>query len=749
MLTGATDIFAFVFFLSIGLSISLITSRVNSARNLAAQFASSLTLEQESLNTVIEIIPDIVMIYDQTGKLIQLNRIARAIMSVDRNNESLAKAQQAYNIRTPTGEPFPLDEIPIARALRGETVSGVKVCYISQTGEQLISLASAAPLYDTNGVIRRVIATAHPITDLIKAEREASARANELDAIFEAITDGLVVYDNDWRILRTNTAWRKLLGLAEDEDNDYTSLSLHERFMRTAPHLLDGQAISAEQGDHQFLHRQLFLARTPFDVQFRTMEGQERIISTGGASIRTTSGESSGAVAVLRDVTEQRKLEQRTHEALQALLAMARIVVQGPGDAPAEEHTDSSAQAIAQQLATLTQQVLGCERLSIHTIDPQTDLMQPLTTAGVAEEHREQLWTSQASGRRFSEVMSPAFAQRLRAQEAIVLDMQQSPWNQLPNPYGLWQVLMAPMYLDGALIGLLSLDYGGSQHEYTTQEIGLAQAVAQLASLVLERERLLKKWAKAQARSLALHVANEQMDDFLGIAGHELKTPLTTIKGSVQLSQRWVERLTQDTKTLSPDQVKNVQALEHMLFRANRACKVLERVIADLLDVSRIRAGVLQLLLQSHDLGELVQTVVEDQHQITPSRTIVVQKPSIPVMVIVDADRIGQVITNYLSNALKYSPAHSPVSLSLAIEGTEVRVSVHDEGSGIKAAEQKHIWERFYRVKDIEVQSGSGVGLGLGLHICITIIHQHGGLVGMESEHGVGSTFWFTLPVAQ
>src|SRR5258708_31366697 len=125
MITGTTTSFTFIFFLSIGLSISLFTSRVNSARRLAAQFASSLTLEQESLNKVIENIPDMVIIYDQTGKLIQLNRAAQTLMPADRGNETLPEALEIYNIRSTTGEPIPLSEIPVARALRGQTVSGV------------------------------------------------------------------------------------------------------------------------------------------------------------------------------------------------------------------------------------------------------------------------------------------------------------------------------------------------------------------------------------------------------------------------------------------------------------------------------------------------------------------------------------------------------------------------------------------------------------------------------------------------
>ncbi len=106
----------------------------------------------------------------------------------------------------------------------------------------------------------------------------------------------------------------------------------------------------------------------------------------------------------------------------------------------------------------------------------------------------------------------------------------------------------------------------------------------------------------------------------------------------------------------------------------------------------------------------------------------------------------SQVVNNYLSNALKYSEAARPVEVKVEIRDGVARVSVHDQGPGLSPEEQERIWERFYRVPGIQVQSGSGVGLGLGLHISRIIIERQGGSIGVESEQGKGSTFWFTLP---
>jgi signal transduction histidine kinase len=174
----------------------------------------------------------------------------------------------------------------------------------------------------------------------------------------------------------------------------------------------------------------------------------------------------------------------------------------------------------------------------------------------------------------------------------------------------------------------------------------------------------------------------------------------------------------------------------------------LNRLVNDLVDVSRIQAGRLELHVARADLTAIVRDAVEEQRQAAPARTLALQLPTERcVSVIVDADRIGQVVTNYLTNALKYSPEDRPVDVGITVDRHEARVWVRDEGLGLPPEEQEGIWERFHRAQGIEVQSGSGIGLGLGLHICRTIIERHQGQVGVESARGTGSTFWFSLPL--
>jgi signal transduction histidine kinase len=222
-----------------------------------------------------------------------------------------------------------------------------------------------------------------------------------------------------------------------------------------------------------------------------------------------------------------------------------------------------------------------------------------------------------------------------------------------------------------------------------------------------------------------------QKDVFLSIASHELRTPLTTTKAMFQLLARRLRRLG--------------VAEEVPLYRITESIQRMERLISDLIDGSRIEAGKLALTLQPLDLAGLCTEIVEMQIA-SLDRAITLSVPTHAPLVMADSDRMAQVISNLITNAAKYSAQECPVELTLTYNERAVRVAVTDRGVGIPAERLAHVFERFYRVPEVAVQSGSGVGLGLGLYIASNIIEQHHGRIGVESIAGKGSTFWFELP---
>jgi signal transduction histidine kinase len=326
------------------------------------------------------------------------------------------------------------------------------------------------------------------------------------------------------------------------------------------------------------------------------------------------------------------------------------------------------------------------------------------------------------------------------------------------SDFGIRYRLIAPMQLDEQLVGTLIIGKSGADVTYTPEEIALVKAIARLVVQVIERVRLTNEWMATRTNELALREANRRFDAFLSIASHELRTPLTTIRGNVQLALRRMEKLrSQFPQQLArPDSYEQItRSLERVhepLMHAIQRTGVQDRMISDLLDASRIRADKLELVMHPVDLTELLREIVEDLRYLASDRQILLHLPATkPVAIMADADRIGQVVNNYLTNALRYSAAERPVEISLEIiqGGTMACVAVRDQGSGIAPEDLEHIWERFYRAHDTAKQYDTGAGLGLGLYISRTIIEQHSGQVGVASAKDKGTTFWFTLPLAQ
>jgi signal transduction histidine kinase len=267
----------------------------------------------------------------------------------------------------------------------------------------------------------------------------------------------------------------------------------------------------------------------------------------------------------------------------------------------------------------------------------------------------------------------------------------------------------------------------------------LGLALVRQGLMVVENESLRRE------REEALRETTAQMEIFLGITGHELKNPLASLKLTLQLVERRIRRLLRRDRL----EITDVTPLLEPVAQAEQQEERLDRLVSDLLDIERIHAGRLDLHLAQVDLAPIVREAVEEQRQMHPERTIVLECPAeLQVPVMADAQRIGQAVTNYLTNALKYSPADRPVTVGLQVDDQQARIWVRDLGPGLAPEEQEQIWERYYRVQGVEVQSGSGVELGLGLHVCRTIIELHHGQVGIQSARGAGATFWFSLPLA-
>jgi len=273
--------------------------------------------------------------------------------------------------------------------------------------------------------------------------------------------------------------------------------------------------------------------------------------------------------------------------------------------------------------------------------------------------------------------------------------------------------------------------------DYFVAALYRAIQTRQLRRQVAEQQRALEEHARSlekavQERTRELIAANAAKDEFLSMASHELKTPLSSLKGMTQLLRRKLERAG------SSDVIRLV-SMENSIRR-------MELLVNDLLNISFIEMGMFVLHKQPTDINELCRRLVDEYIVGTnPPPVVEVDLPAEKIEMAIDVDRFGQVIINLLSNARKYSSA--PIRLSVRVEDEQCIISVSDDGVGIPPEVLPHIFERFYRVPGIEVQRGSSIGLGLGLYISNQIVERHGGRIDVQSTPGKGSVFSVVLPL--
>jgi PAS domain S-box-containing protein len=224
----------------------------------------------------------------------------------------------------------------------------------------------------------------------------------------------------------------------------------------------------------------------------------------------------------------------------------------------------------------------------------------------------------------------------------------------------------------------------------------------------------------------------QQKDDFIGIASHELKTPVTSIKAYTQVLERML---------LKKGESKEASMISRMDAQLNR----LTSLIGDLLDVTKINSGKLQFNDREFDFNPMVKELVEDLQRTTEKHTLIENYTETGI-VYGDKERIGQVITNLITNAIKYSPQADKIIIYTALKDSEVTLCVQDFGIGISKDKLKRVFEQFYRVSG-DMQH-TFPGLGLGLYISSEIIKREGGRIWVTSNEGKGSTFCFALPVS-
>ncbi len=328
----------------------------------------------------------------------------------------------------------------------------------------------------------------------------------------------------------------------------------------------------------------------------------------------------------------------------------------------------------------------------------------------------------------------PSYIQHLEAQEPeLVASMN---WYGTEDTFTQAQ-LAAPMCVGDRVIGALSVQ-SYEPYAYSDADVEVIATIASQAAVALENVRLYEQLAASRQRlasALAdLRETDRVKDYFLSAASHELKTPLTLVKGQLQLIEQETVRIGDNPR------------ISRFTRVALRNVERMRRLIEGLLDVSRLDTGQMRLEMGPVDLAELARSVAESFEGHGYRAVVVSDIPDQSVPVLGDTDRLEQVLLNLLSNAQEYSPAGGKILLQVRADAGMGRVSVSDNGQGVPADDLERVFERFFQSSGTSVKRRSG-GMGLGLYISRGIVEAHGGRIWAESEPGKGSTFTFELPL--
>ncbi|MFI5271726.1 MAG: PAS domain S-box protein, partial [Ktedonobacterales bacterium] len=486
------------------------------------------------------------------------------------------------------GTPFPSEQCPLLQVIRTGRPERVEDdCFTRKDGSLFPVAYVSSPIVTGGAIVGAVLAfhdiTAHKQLDeaLRRSEREAASRASQLLAIFESIADAVLVYDREGRILQTNAADAEIFAALERPDSPLRTLDQRDRNFSYLDEY--GRPIPTDQWPTaRVLSGEVLRGASAVDLLVRDHDGHEVVMNASGAPIRDAEGQIVGGVLIGRDVTQRRRLEAQTREALSALMAMAEALVADV--AGATEQTPFSTPNMARRLADLTRAVMACEWVSIISVEPDTAEMRAVAIAGLTAE-QEQVWFANwPKAGHISDFLPPALTARLEAGEAIHIDRSQPPFNRWNNPFGSRTLLVIPMRVGDRHLGEMSLDYGAADRHFTTEEFAMGGAVAKLAAQIIERERLVRDRELARANALALAETTRRMDEFLSVAAHELKTPVTNSRLAVTLAADTLRASVAQAEDAQDALANTLEPIRRLLERTESHIERLSRLVTDVLD---------------------------------------------------------------------------------------------------------------------------------------------------------------------
>ena len=284
-----------------------------------------------------------------------------------------------------------------------------------------------------------------------------------------------------------------------------------------------------------------------------------------------------------------------------------------------------------------------------------------------------------------------------------------------------------------ANVNLITRGYSSGGLDYISKPVDMNILLLKVKTFyrIYEQSRALNEMQTKLLEEIEFRKeAERKKDEFISIASHELKTPMTSIKGYIQLLERSLDK-------------EDLETTRVRLHKVQNQVEKLNLLVADLLDISKIESGKLKFNKKYFSFDKILDHIVEIMEQANPQVKFI-KKGQINTEIFGDEMRIEQVIINCITNAIKYAPDSDEVHFTSELRGDEIYFSVKDFGIGMAKEHQQQIFDKFYRVEET---SERFQGLGIGLYICQEIIERHEGKIGVNSEPDEGSEFYFTIPL--
>lgn len=522
-----------------------------------------------------------------------------------------------------------------------------------------------------------------------------------LRAIIESSSDYIYMKDRDWRYVAMNSATVGIIGKPISEIIGKTDFEIFPEHV--ALKIRDREEKVIAGGVSRI-----------FEETYRH-EGRTLHLSTAKNICRDEAGNITGIVGISRDITEQKQ-----YELGEAFLA--------------EAGTLFSSALQKDELLKLTTELAAkefCDWLVIDLLVGESSLKR------MAAKHRNpemQLVIDELLKLELKHDARDDYFTVIHQKEGILVeDAMNSVFNGINQPkrfqlyqqLGIGSYVIVPMLARGVAVGTIFMVQGPENEPFNQKSLAIAKRFAELAGLAVENLRL----------RIEREEAIQSRDEFFSIASHELKTPLTGLSLQLQF-------LTRDAKTKTVSSIPTDNVLQ-FAERADKAIIALKNLINELMDVTKIRAQQLTLSMTLVNLSELLHEVIKSyQEQFQEVECTVQHNIEADVMVSLDRMRIEQILSNLMTNIIKYAP-HAPVSIRLISEINKVRIEVQDKGPGISVENQGRIFNRFERAN---LGKEHISGLGLGLYIARKLVEAHNGKMSVVSQPGEGSCFIMEFP---